>query len=695
MAFSMHLANMGEELKAQKDRLFLWLPVPLFVGIAAYFFLPREPSTHICAVLSISCAAACFYAWRKHADNVVRFGLYLFCLFSLIASAGILASTFATQVYGTPILEKNIKFAEVEGDVESIEKLDGKRGSRVLLINLAIEEVLPENTPRKIRLTFRKDEGIEAGQRIKTLASLDAPSRAVTPGAYDFRRHLFYEGIGAVGFSYRAATIVSENAQALTFFEILRTQIHSRISAVAGPVSAGIMSALITGERGEIADEDNNVMRDSGLYHLLSISGSHVAMVAGLLFFFARFVLALFPHVALRFPIKKIAALTALVGASFYVMLAGAEVPAVRALMMTGLVMLAVMVDRSPLSMRLFSFSAFCILIFVPQALVGVSFQMSFSAVAAIISFFEYIKPWWMRWYSTGGFIRKSLMYLIAVLLTSVIAGGVTGFFSLYHFQTFAVYGVLSNMMAVPLTAFVIMPAAVVSVLAMPLGLSAIPLKIMEWGVLKLLVIAHWAAGFDDAVLRVEQWPVLSLLLFSIGFLFFLLWSGWYGKAVATVLIVLSFVFGALAKSPSIMVSGSGKLMGVRHGDYLYVTSARKEKFSSEGWARLSGLPKEHIKSFYDKTSPVSCDEYACRYVSSNGNVSFVKKEQAVREECEWADIIISQVPISQKVCKTMSENSIYDLYDFKKNGAYSFYVDDGGFRAESVNERTGDRPWK
>jgi competence protein ComEC len=363
--------------------------------------------------------------------------------------------------------------------------------------------------------------------------------------------------------------------------------------------------------------------------------------------------------------------------------------------MMTGLVMIAVMVDRSPISMRLVSFSAFCILMFVPQALVGVSFQMSFAAVAAIISFFEYIKPWWMRWYSSGGFIRKSLMYLIAVLLTSVIAGGVTGFFSLYHFQTFAVYGVLSNMMAVPLTAFIIMPAAVVSVLAMPLGLSAMPLKIMEWGVLKLLVIAHWAAGFDDAVLRVEQWPVLSLFLFCIGFLLFLLWSGWYGKAFSAVFIALSFVFGALTTPASIMVSGSGKLMGVRQGEYLYVTSARKEKFSSEGWARLSGLPKEHIKSFYDKVSPVSCDEYACRYVSSGGNVSFVKKEQAVREECAWADIIISQVPILQKVCKAMSENSIYDLYDFKKNGAYAFYVGDGGFRAESVNERAGDRPWK
>lgn len=690
MGLALFFERWLEEGKAQKDRLFLWLPVVFGLGIAAYFAIPFEPNVLMSAAPPMLLLAVLVRLYPQHHDSAYLFARYLVCLAMFLLFCGIGAAKAGTHFYGTPILQKSMTYADVQGVIESIEKLDGKRGSRVVLNNLVIEELPPHQTPRKIRITFRKDENLKAGARIKTLAKLDAPSNAVLPGAYDFRRHLFFEGIGAVGFSYRSAVIITQS-QAAPMFEAMRESIHDDIKKAAGPVSAGIISALITGERGEIAEEDNEAMRDSGLYHLLSISGGHVATVAGVLFFFLRFFMAAIPWIALRFPIKKIAACAAMIGATFYVLLAGAEVPAIRALLMTGLVMLAIMLDRSPLSTRLVAFSAMVILIMVPHALVGVSFQMSFAAVAALICFFEYIRPWWMAWYSSGGFVRKAFMYVVAVLITSVIAGGMTGFFSLYHFQSFAVFGVLANMMAVPLTAFVIMPAAIVAMILTPFGLTAWAYEVMEWGVLKMLVIAHWTAGFEGAVFHVTQWPIATFVLGASAIVLFLVWGGWRGKAAAVFLMMVGLFVASVSKPPDVMVSSSGKLQAVRSGDDVFVSSIRKEKFVVENWMRLQGLGNQKPKSFYSDASPVACDDFACRWEQKGKKISFLKGRDAMNEECAWADMVISPIPVSKKLCG--HEAKLIDLYDVKDRGAHAIYLND--VRIKSVGEAVGARPWR
>ena len=681
-----------DEIKAQKTRLFLWVPVAFGMGIALYFILPFEPSLWAGLLPLVVLGAALIKLYHRHHDNLFWFLSYLVCFAAVLGILGFCAAMVGTLRVGTPILEKALKFADVEGHITSIEKLDGKRGSRVVMDNLVIEDLERQKTPKKIRITFRKDEGLKAGSRIKTLAKLDPPSSAVLPGAYDFRRHLFFDGIGAVGFSYRAPEILSQSDDGI-FFENLRHSISKTISEHAGSVSAGIMAALITGARGEIAEEDNEAMRDSGLYHLLSISGSHVAMVAGVLFFFSRFFMATIPWLALHAPIKKIAAVLALLGATFYVFLAGAEVPAQRALLMTALVMVAIMFDRSPFSMRLIAFSALVVLTIAPFALVGVSFQMSFAAVAALICFFEYIRPWWTAWYSRGGYARKAFMYLCAVLITSLIAGGMTGLFSLYHFQSFAVYGVISNMMAVPLTAFIIMPAAVVAVLFMPFGLSSWPLQIMEWGVLKMLIIAHWAGSMEGAVIHVHQWPVLTLGFITVGIVLFLLWSGWRGKGFAVLIVLIGLLVAGFHKMPDVMVSGTGKLVGVYEDGVLYVSSTRREKFISENWSRLLGHEDVKPKSFYSDDAPMTCDDYACRWEYEEQRMSFVKGREAMEEECAWANVMIAEIPVPRGLCG--DDVKVFDLYDFKDGGAHAFYVDADGVRVESVGEGVGKRPWR
>ena len=678
------------EIAAQKSRLFLWIPVAFGAGIAVYFSCLTEPSVWVGLLPVMALLPAVFWLYRRHFDSLPWFLAFVAAVALFCAACGFLAAQMGTRQAGTPMLSQSIGPVDVEGTVESVEDLGGMEGSRAVLRDLVIERMAAEETPRKIRLRFKKDEGLVAGARIRTLAKIEPPSGAVAPGAYDFRRHLFFQGIGGVGFSYRAAEIV--RAQDTGFlFETLREKINANIKAHTGAVAGGIMTALITGERGAIAEQDDNAMRDSGLYHLLSISGTHVTMVAGVLFFFSRLFMAAIPWVALHWPIKKIAAVIALSGAAFYVFLAGAEVPAQRALLMTALIMVAIMVDRSPFSLRLIAFAALVVLIFAPFALVGVSFQMSFAAVAALICFFEWIRPVWMRFYSRAGFVRKSFMYLVGILMTSVIAGTVTGLFSLYHFQSFAVYGVLSNMMAVPLTGFVIMPAAIVALFLMPFGLEGVPLQVMEWGTVWMLAIAHWTGSIDGAVVHVRQWPGATFAFLVAGVLIFLLWEGWRGKAVAIGLIVAGLVVAAVTRPPDILISETGKLMAVRGGDgRLYLSSGRKEKFVAENWMRLDGRAGEKPLTFRSANSPMLCDDDGCRGEIEWKKLAIVRTPKAMREDCAWADIFISEGPVAKAACET--QGPVLGLYDYLEGRAMAVYLED--MRIVRTRKDGEVRPW-
>ncbi len=678
------------EIAAQKSRLFLWIPVAFGAGIALYFSLLTEPPLAAGVVPVVASLPLLFWLYRRHFDSLGWFFAFVGMAAMFCASCGFLAAQMGTRQAGTPMLSKSIGPVDVEGTVESVEDLGGVGGSRAVLRHLVIERMAPEETPKKIRLKFKKDEGLVAGARIRTLAKIEPPSGAVAPGAYDFRRHLFFQGIGGVGFSYRAAEIV--RAQDTGFlFETLREKINANIKAHTGAVAGGIMTALITGERGAIAEEDDDAMRDSGLYHLLSISGTHVTMVAGVLFFFSRLLMAAIPWVALHWPIKKIAAVIALSGAVFYVFLAGAEVPAQRALLMTALIMVAIMLDRSPFSLRLIAFAALVVLIFAPFALVGVSFQMSFAAVAALICFFEWIRPVWMRFYSRAGFVRKSFIYLVGILMTSVIAGTVTGLFSLYHFQSFAVYGVLSNMMAVPLTGIVIMPAAIVALFLMPFGLEGVPLQVMEWGTVWMLGIAHWTGSIDGAVVHVRQWPGATFAFLVAGILIFLLWEGWRGKGVAIGLIVAGLVVATVTRPPDILISETGKLMAVRGGDgQLYLSSGRKEKFVAENWMRLDGRAGEKPLTFRSANSPMLCDDDGCRGEIEWKKLAIVRTPKAMREDCAWADIFISEGPVAKAACET--QGPVLGLYDYLEGGAMAVYLED--MRIVRTRKDGEVRPW-
>lgn len=689
------MAGWGAETADQKDRLFLWIPVAFGAGIAAYFGVASEPPPLIGAIMAGVLIPFVVRGWKRQHDSRAALFTFLAIAALFCAACGFTAAQVGTSFHGTNIVSPAAGPQTVAGFVQSIEDMGEARGSRVMLLDPVIEGVAAQDTPRKVRVTFRKDEGIEAGQMISALVKLDPPSQAVAPGAYDFRRHLFFEGIGGVGFAFSGASVIepAKAGGASLMFERIRQAINEAIKARAGPVAAGIMTALITGERGAIAEDDNQAMRDSGIYHLLSISGAHVCMVAGVLFFFSRALLAFFPWVALRWPLKKIAAMVAITGAAFYVALAGAEVPAVRALMMTGLVMIAIMIDRSPLSLRLVAFAACMVLLVWPHSLTGVSFHMSFSAVAGLICFYDYIRIWWTRWYSRAGFLRKSMLYMIGVVMTSVVAGTITGFFSLYHFQQFPVYGVIGNMLAVPITGVIIMPAAIVAMILLPFGLSGWAIDAMEWGVVWMLGMAHWCAGLEGAVIRVQQWPAATFWFFVCGLILFLLWRGWRGKGVGAAFMAAGLMIAPFGAQPDIMVSGNGKLVALRGvDDTLYFSTRQAERFSIENWQRMNGHEGQRAKRFEDDGSPASCDEAGCRAVVAGAHVAVLKSRAAYFEDRDWADIMIADFPLPRE--RKDSGKTVIGLYELRRGGAASVYLREGDVQMRSIASDVGQRPW-
>jgi competence protein ComEC len=278
----------------------------------------------------------------------------------------------------------------VEGTVLLVE--DRVRGQRILLGEPLIEALAPEATPVRVRVTVRRAvPDLGPGDLLRVRAVLMPPSAPAAPGDFDYARHAFFERLGAVGYALGDPERIAA-ADGFTLAHQLariRQHIAGEINAALPGTTGAVANALLTGLRAAIPDAVWLDMQASGLAHLLAISGLHLGLVAGALFFAVRIGIALAPPLALRLPGKKVAGAIALVGAFGYLLISGAPVPTQRALIMTGVALVAVMVDRNPFSMRLIAFAALLVLLLQPESLLGASFQMSFAAVVALIAAYE------------------------------------------------------------------------------------------------------------------------------------------------------------------------------------------------------------------------------------------------------------------------------------------------------------------
>ncbi|MDR3498425.1 MAG: ComEC/Rec2 family competence protein [Parvibaculum sp.] len=692
-AVSRVLAFAEASFLAESDRWFLWSPVLLGSGIALYFSLSFEPPLWMAlAILGGFVLLLALMPRRGLAAVVVAAGL---CI-----ALGFAAANFRTWSVAAPVLQKPWSGA-LEGRVVENELTD-KGALSVTIAPTAMERLAPDEIPARIRLSVRMANGTaEPGETVRLRARLMPPPEPVEPGGFDYARQVWFESLGAVGYAFTAPEHLAPPPDDwTTWLQRLRHAITARVQTGIGGASGAVAAALITGEQRAIPEWAVVALRNAGLAHVLSISGLHMVLFGGSLFWLVRAGFALVPALALRYPIKKWGAAAALAGSTGYLLISGAGVATQRSWIMIALMFVAIILDRPAISMRNVALAAIVVLLWQPESLLGASFHMSFSAVVALIAAYE--SPFVQRLseFARGkdnslilGSFRFAANHVIGILLTTTIAGFATGAYAAFHFDRIAVYGMAGNMGALPIVSAVIMPAALMVLVLMPFGLDAPALWVMGKGVDAMLWVARMVSNWEGADRMVASAPMASLILVTLGGLWLALWRGhWrYGGVPALALGLALWNSGA---RPDVLIDREGALAAVRAGDGRLALTAARPSYAAEQWLRHDGDARSPVEAA--KMASMRCDALGCAWREEGRPiVAFPASLEALEEDCALADVIVTRVAVPHRIRHLCGARMIVDRFDLWREGATALrFSADGNIVKETSLERRGNRPW-
>lgn len=677
---------LARALAAERERWMLWLPVALGLGIGLYFELAVEPQI---AIAALAPAAALLFAVaaRRHP------GTFVLSAGVLAAALGFAAAKLHTDWAKAPVLAERFGPVTVKGRI--LEAEPTHKGMRIVVRLASAGSLAAEKLPLRVRLTLHDVEsGYTAGDEIAVRAILLPPPPPAAPGAYDFQRQAYFLRIGAVGFALDEPEILKRAGERgfsfAEWLERLRQRITERIHASLPSPTGAIAAAQITGHRQAIPHEVMNAWQDSGLAHLIAISGMNIAIVAGIVFFAVRALLALIPWLALRISTKKWAAVAALIVTLAYLLISGAAVPTQRAYLMFAAVMAGVLIDREALSMRLVAWAAVAILLAAPEGLLGPSFQMSFAAVVALIACYE-------RWAARKpeleppGAARRWLRGFAALALTSLVAGLATAPFGMYSFNRFTVYGLAANMIAVPATDLWVMPWALVAMLAMPFGLEAWPLAAMGWGVDLVHGVARTVAGWPGAVVPTTVMPGTGLLAFALGGLWLAIWQRrwrWLGAPV----MLAGLLSMLLVRPPDLLISGDGKSMAARAADgALHIASRDARGFVADTWWKRDGAAgfKPWPGTGASADGRLRCDALGCIYAIGAASIAILRDPAALVEDCKAALVVAPS--LTRTGCR---DRRTIDRRSLMTRGAHAVWIDRSALTVVDDRTERGERPW-
>jgi competence protein ComEC len=679
-------AALARRFAAEGERRLLWLPVLFGTGIGLYFALTFEPPLWLGPVAMVACGGATA-ALRRHPA-----GRGAALAFAVIA-AGFAWMTLRTRAAGRPMLERRLGPLVITGRVVDIDALD--RGSRLILAPDPLPGLAPGRQPLLLRLHIPPwSDPLVPGDRARMKAMLFPVPGQILPGSHDMQRDAYFAGIGGVGYTYGGVRRIAAAPPQGWRERVrrLRTVMTARITAVLPGATGGVAAALITGKRGAVSPAVADAFRNAGLAHLLVIAGLHLGLVAAFVFFTARAVMALIPPLALRLPIKKIAAGITLAVLVLYLLISGARVPTERAFVMNGIVFAAILFDRLKLSMRVCAIAAVAVLAVAPESLVGPSFQMSFGAVVALIAVYETFGARLGRFLYRPTVPGRIFGYCGAVILTTIVATIGTDPFAIYHFHRLALYSPLANVVAVPLAAVWIMPLAVLTCLLMPFGLERLALIPMGWGIDLTIWIAAHVAALPGDVWAMPLLPLPGLVLIALGGLWLCLWQGaWRLWGIPAIALGLAAM--ALTRPPDILLTEGGRFLAVRAPDGHYLVSAGYgEKFArsilaEETGEKLADWPQNPIPA----RDGLACAGALCRYAARGRRVLIVTGTVPLPLACGGVDAIVARVPAGLGCRKLVP---VVDRIDTWRRGAIALWLDPGGIAIESANQTRGRRPW-
>ncbi len=679
----------------ERERWFLWLPLFMAAGIALYTCAPFEPSVFFLGLAPFLILSLIVAQQHLSLRPVLAAMLAL--------ALGFNAAQLESKWVDGPMLETKTGPVSITGRLMHVEVLPQNR-TRLTIKNPFLRDLPQDQTPRHFRVKTKVLLGDlpKAGQRINLWGPLWPPGEPVASGAYNFRRHAFFKQIGGSGFAYGKVRKRKTSPPPFFwdgFYLIFEHTRHALLKMsfenLEGP-KAAMTAALLSGSQASIGPDVMKAMRASGLSHLLSISGIHVSIVALLIYIPLRFLLALFPWLALRVPIKKMAAATAILGTSLYVLLVGPETPTVRSALMTAIVMFAIITNRKAMSMRLVALSAMPIMLLAPSAVMGPSFQMSFAAVLAMVAAFEkkidvvlkegasFELPDWLR-----GLWKQGR----AIILTSLIATAATTPFALLHFQTFSFYGVIANIIAIPLTSFWIMPNLLLIHLAAPLGLEAPFVHGAGFGVELIIELAQEIASWPYARIDMPPMPTLAFFLALGGGIWLCLWQQKW-RFLGIIPLLLACLYPFFVTPPSVFIAAEENVWAVRlNQEELAVYGKKKEGFLVSQWKQLSSAEKvSFVQEGLDDEKGLSCEKDFCLFEKGQTSIVFLLKKTnpaMLQKLCETKEVVVA--PFDLPSC---TAPHVIDAEALYVHGSHSIIFEKEGLRIQTVREKRGTRPW-
>ena len=708
-------AGVASEASAQFERLPLWAPVCFGVGEAIYLGFQSEPQVLATAfwcggLVAVALIGAYFSRRRAVIALAAMVGL---------AAAGFMVAKLHSDRIAAPIAAAGLGAARLEGWVVDIET-PSETGERLLIAPVRVEGLAPERTPTRVRIVVRSPAGPDAlpapGSPIRIITLLDPPPGPASPGAYDFARDAWFEGIGGVGLALKWPSPaklaappwdlrleMAVNAMRWSIARALAANINSVMGSHDGG-AAGLAVAVTTSHQDWLASGRRDDLRASGLAHMLAIAGLHTAAISGFAFFAFRLAIAAWPWLALRVPGKKVAAVAALIAVAGYLLLSGAHPPARRAAITASVAFFAILVDRRAVSLHSLAMAAFIILVIEPEVVVSPGFEMSFCATASLIALAEIWRrptaPIGLSW--PLALLQRSRDWLVAMSAVSFVAGMATGPFAMQHFNRVANYGVFANLSADFLASAVLMPALGVSLLCQLLGVdhavAAPAYWLAGWSARGVIFLGHLFATAPWAVLTAPSAPEVALAISYLGIVLACLWRGrlrWIGLPMAAAVMVWP-----KPVQPVAWIAADGNDAAVVIGDLEVPLKPGARQYATQLWAQRRGFA---LSPTLDAATAVQsrafdCDRKGC---ASKGldrpaiSAWWSRRAPSVSRFnalCAHADILILRAHVSPP--PSCVNSIVLDSTAFSRGGAAEVFGAPGHWRIAWSQPLRGARPW-
>ena len=678
--------------EVEQRRFFLWLPVAAMGGVALNLSADSEPALWAPVALTLIFAGLALLSRARP----VAFGVSL-------ALAAVFAGFLAMSLLAAPALDR-IRIVSLQGYVEEVDLRPV--GARMVIAVSSVDGMPGDKAPHRVRVTTRKTPDAAAGDYVRLKARLLPPSHAVLPGGYDFARDAFFAGVGAVGSTLGAIDVLPPPGDAsfrqrfAAAIDHARNRLAVRVDRIIGGDEGAIAAAMVTGKRDFLSSDAKDLIREAGIFHIITISGVQMTLVAGIFFVVTRRLMALSPTLALNYPIKKWAAGAAMAGSLLYDVATGSRVGTERALVMTLIVLGAVILDRRALTMRNLAFAIFAIIVIEPEAILGVSFQLSFAAVAALVAVMEARLAGMERdpdpFLPQRGrppppaLLSEILHRPLALLFATACATSATASFMAYHFHDLSPYVLIGNPLTLSVIEFFAVPGALVGAALYPLGLDAPVWLYVGLGIKFILWVARFIAEAPGSTVHLRAFAPFALPFLALAVMSATIWRTWVFRLSAVPFAAIGLIGAFSGPHYDVIVAPSGDQAAVRDADgNLMIVGKRFNAFAAEQWLTANGDGRDPAQA-RDPDAP--CDRLACVAALPEGeSLSLVLDRLAFDEDCGRAEIVVSALSAPGDC----GAKFVLDEKALAKLGAVGLtWSDEKGFALTADRTTEQNRPW-